>query len=134
MLKHACNLQRPRTSIRRNLEEERIIVGAVREHLQKHSQETLGVVAMNAKNRMCVFSSMKSGDILAEPNSSRGVCALREFLKFCEAGGKTSVLAQTACKTGRQLDSDFEVAVIEALRNEGFECVPQVGEAGFLLI
>ena len=30
-------------------------------------------------------------------------------------------------------DSDFEIAVMEALQREGFECVPQVDAAGYFI-
>ena len=30
-------------------------------------------------------------------------------------------------------DSDFEIAVMESLQREGFECVPQVGAAGYFI-
>jgi very-short-patch-repair endonuclease len=43
------------------------------------------------------------------------------------------MLHSTDHETGRAPDSDFEVAVIEALGRHGFECVPQVGVAGFFI-
>lgn len=36
-------------------------------------------------------------------------------------------------ETGRASDSDFEVAVIEALERHGYQCEPQVGVAGFFI-
>ena len=89
----------------------------------------LNVLFTRSKKRMQIFSSMGSDDIVAGATSSRGVQALRDFLSFCETG----ILHQTVGGTGREPDSDFEIAVMEALSNEGFDCVPQVGVAGFFI-
>lgn len=89
----------------------------------------LNVLFTRSKKRMHIFSSMGSDDIVAGSNSKRGVQALRDFLSFCETG----ILHKTERGTGRAPDSDFEIAVMEALRNEGFECIPQVGVAGFFI-
>ena len=35
--------------------------------------------------------------------------------------------------TNRSPGSDFEIAVMSALRDQGFECIPQVGVAGFFI-
>jgi len=89
----------------------------------------LNVLFTRSKKRMHVFSSMGSDDIVADSTSKRGVKALRDFLSFCETG----ILHKTERDTGRAPDSDFEIAVMEELYNEGFECVPQVGVAGFFI-
>ena len=36
-----------------------------------------------------------------------------------------------ADQTGREPDSDFEIAVIDLLRNKGYEVTPQLGVAGY---
>ena len=89
----------------------------------------LNVLFTRAKKQMRIFSSMGSEDIIAGPTASRGVQALRDFLRFRETG----ILHTTERETGRAPDSDFEIAVMAMLRNEGFECVPQVGVAGFFI-
>lgn len=89
----------------------------------------LNVLFTRSKKRMHIFSSMGSEDIVAGSTAKRGVQALRDFLSFCETG----ILHKTERETGRAPDSDFEIAVMAALRNEGFECVPQVGVAGFFI-
>jgi len=89
----------------------------------------LNVLFTRSKKRMHIFSSMGSDDIVAGPTSKRGVQALRDFLAFCETG----ILHTTERYTGRAPDSDFEIAVMNALRDEGFECIPQVGVAGFFI-
>ncbi|MBL3527473.1 MAG: DUF4011 domain-containing protein [gamma proteobacterium endosymbiont of Lamellibrachia anaximandri] len=89
----------------------------------------LNVLFTRSKKRMHIFSSMGSDDIVAGATSKRGVQALRDFLSFCETG----ILHKTERETGRGPDSDFEIAVMNALRDEGFECIPQVGVAGFFI-
>jgi len=89
----------------------------------------LNVLFTRSKKRMHIFSSMGSEDIVAGSTAKRGVQALRDFLSFCETG----ILHKTERETGRAPDSDFEIAVMAALRKEGFECVPQVGVAGFFI-
>ena len=202
---------------RRNLEEARIICEAVKEHFKRHPEETLGVVAMNAeqrlqiegevetlekndsmfkewldkdaarheslfiknlenvqgderdvifismtygpqepggsvyqrfgpinsdmgwrrlnvlftrsRRRMHVFSSMGSEHVQTGATKTRGVQALHDFLKYCE----TKILHKTELDTARRPDSDFEIAVMNALHDAGFKCVPQVGVAGFFI-
>ena len=89
----------------------------------------LNVLFTRSKKRMHIFSSMSSDDIIIGPNSKRGVKALRDFLSYCETG----ILHKTERDTGRGPDSDFEIAVVAALRDEGFECIHQVGVAGFFI-
>lgn len=88
----------------------------------------LNVLFTRSKKRMHIFSSMKSGDILIGPNSSRGVIALRNFLEFAETG---HLYATT--HTGKDPDSDFEIAVMNELHKHGYECEPQLGVAGFYI-
>lgn len=89
----------------------------------------LNVLFTRSKKRMHIFSSMGSDDVVASATSKRGVQALRDFLSYCETG----ILHKTQRETGRAPDSDFEVAVMDALEREGFECIPQVGVAGFFI-
>lgn len=88
----------------------------------------LNVLFTRAKKRMQVFTSMRSDDILVSAQSKRGVRAFRDFLAFAETGH-----LHRANSTGRAPDSDFEIAVSDALRVAGFECEPQVGVAGFFI-
>ena len=205
-------------SDQQNKEEAKVIAQAVREHFQKHPDETLGVVAMSAKQRdqvddevemlkkkddlfadqldkdakkheslfiknlenvqgderdvifismtygpqqpggkvyqrfgpinsehggrclkelrtlpkkqMHVFSSMDSGDILVGQDAKRGVRDLRDFLKDCETG---NLPQKNESGANREPDSDFEIAVMEALQQEGFECDSQVGVEGYFI-
>ena len=89
----------------------------------------LNVLFTRSRKRMHIFSSLDSDDIVIGSTSKRGVRALRDFLTFCETG----ILHKTEQESGRTPDSDFEIAVMSALKNEGFECIPQVGVAGFFI-
>lgn len=89
----------------------------------------LNVLFTRSKKRMHIFSSMGPEDIVTGPTSKRGVQALRDFLSYCETG----ILHKTVSDTGRGPDSDFEISVMSALRDEGFECISQVGVAGFFI-
>ena len=89
----------------------------------------LNVLFTRSRKRMHVFTSMGSEDIVVGAASKRGVEALRDFLAFSETG----ILHRTKVSTNRPPDSDFEIAVADALKKDGFTCVPQVGVAGFFI-
>jgi len=89
----------------------------------------LNVLFTRSKKRMHIFSSMGANDIVTGSSSKRGVHALRDFLNYCENG----ILHKEQRNTGKEPDSDFEISVIKALSDEGFECIPQVGVAGFFI-
>ncbi len=89
----------------------------------------LNVLFTRARKRMQIFSSMKANDIVVSVKSSLGVKALHDFLAFVETG----ILHHTEGASGRAPDSDFEIAVMQVLRNHGFECEPQIGVAGFFI-
>lgn len=88
----------------------------------------LNVLFTRSKKRMHIYSSMSSYDIQISGTSKKGVHALKNFLEYCESGHLYS-----ARETGRKADSDFEIAVKEALSNNGYECSPQLGVAGYYL-
>lgn len=89
----------------------------------------LNVLFTRSRKRMHVFSSMEPEDIIVGHTSRRGIKALRDFLTYC----KTGIPYEIVDATGRAPDSDFEVAVAQALRDSGFDCIPQVGVAGFFI-
>ena len=88
----------------------------------------LNVLFTRSKKRMHVFSSMTEGHILVSETSSPGVKALKSFLSFAQTGK-----LQQQVHTGKAPDSDFEISVMNALKLEGFNCVPQVGVAGYFI-
>ncbi|OQW93555.1 MAG: hypothetical protein BWK79_10515, partial [Beggiatoa sp. IS2] len=88
----------------------------------------LNVLFTRSRKRMYIRSSMSSGDIIVNTNSSKGVASLKAFLEYCEMGHLNSPKY-----TGKEPDSDFEVAVIRALEKYGYDCEPQLGVAGYYL-
>lgn len=88
----------------------------------------LNVLFTRSKKRMHIFSSMTEGHILANETSSPGVHALKNFLSFAQTGKLPQIK-----HTDKEPDSDFEIAVMNALKLEGFKCVPQVGVAGYFI-
>lgn len=88
----------------------------------------LNVLFTRAKKRMHVFTSMSSADILADSTATKGRLALRNFLAYCERTPES-----VAHETRRSPDSDFEIAVAQALEKQGFSCTPQLGVAGYFL-
>jgi very-short-patch-repair endonuclease len=88
----------------------------------------LNVLFTRARRRVVVFSSLASDDIQTTAGSAWGLRALKGYLRYAETG-----LLDQASFTGREPDSEFEVAVAEALQNRGFEVVAQVGVAGYFI-
>ncbi len=89
----------------------------------------LNVLVTHAKERMEVFSTMRSTDVLLGDQPKRGVEVLHRFLAFAESGR----LGTPSRRSGKQPDSDFGVAVAEALGREGDSCEPQLGVAGVFI-
>ena len=89
----------------------------------------LNVMFTRAKQKMEVFSSLSSGDIIVSENSSRGVRSLKAFLYFLE----TSTITRAPEFTGRGFDSEFEESVYKILSDVGYKVVPQVGVAGYFI-
>lgn len=89
----------------------------------------LNVMFTRAKQKMEVFTSMLSSDINVGEHSSRGVRALKAFLRFVETGKVTHAPEVT----GRGFDSEFEESVYNILSDAGYKAVPQVGVAGYFI-
>nr|WP_285372922.1 DUF4011 domain-containing anti-phage protein Hhe [Vibrio parahaemolyticus] len=89
----------------------------------------LNVLFTRAKKRIQVYSSMTAEQIVLSESSSLGVKSLKAYLQFAQTG---QLIGQDGVQQGEP-DSDFEIAVMSALSKHGFECVPQVGVAGFFI-
>jgi hypothetical protein len=87
----------------------------------------LNVLFTRAKKRIQVYSSFRSEHVLVNDTSKRGVRALKNYLAYAESGE----LMEQAGDSQGEPDSDFEIAVMKQLGTAGYECVPQVGVAGF---
>lgn len=90
-------------------------------------ERRLNVLFSRAKKRMHVFSSMLPDDI--KQSESKGTQLLKDFLYYAKNG----IERTTGNVTGREPDSDFEIAVAQLLASHGYECVPQVGVQGYFI-
>jgi superfamily I DNA and/or RNA helicase/very-short-patch-repair endonuclease len=86
----------------------------------------LNVLFTRSKKRMHIFTSMASWDVVSDTN--RGVRSLRAFLEYAEKGHLHNTVI-----TKKAADSDFELSVMKILADNGFNCEPQLGVAGFFL-
>ena len=77
---------------------------------QSSGWRRLNVLFTRSKKRMHIISSMNSTDILTSDTTSKGVSAIKEFLRYCETG-----FLHEEKQTGKAPDSDFEIAVMKAL-------------------
>jgi len=89
----------------------------------------LNVVATRARQRVEVFTSLKPSDIIIGPHSKRGARALRNYLEYAATGR----LPDTAMPAGGAYENEFEESVGRMIEALGFQCVPQVGVAGFYI-
>jgi very-short-patch-repair endonuclease len=88
----------------------------------------LNVLFTRAKQGIELVTSMESSHIHPIPTSSRGVHALKDYLKYVETRS-----LDTGRQTGRPPDSEFEVVVAEALERHGYQVECQVGVANYFI-
>ena len=88
----------------------------------------LNVLFTRSRIRMEIFSSIDSSDVIVSEKSSEGVRAFRGMLRYAETG-----MIEGAISSGREPDSDFEVAVAQMFVNHGYEVECQIGVAGFFI-
>jgi transcription elongation GreA/GreB family factor len=88
----------------------------------------LNVLFTRSRKRMEIFSSLQPEDISLTDRTSRGAKALRDYLAYAKDG-----ILEAPTITGRDPDSDFEIAVGDVLRNHDYKVEPQLGVAGFFI-
>lgn len=91
-------------------------------------EKRLNVLFTRARLRCEIFSNFRWSDMRIEPDSSKGVSALRTFLHYAETGHLDLPVTSNFPPM-----SPFEESVIRVLEEEGYEVVPQVGSAGFYI-
>lgn len=97
---------------------------------QAGGERRLNVLFTRAKHRLDVFCSFDPNNLrVSEATSPRGLRVLRDYLRY--ASGE--IWWARGTETGREPDSDFEVAVAAALRARGYEARAQVGVAGYFI-
>jgi very-short-patch-repair endonuclease len=88
----------------------------------------LNVLFTRAKKRTVVFSSLDPERIQTTASTPWGVRALKQYLIFARTG-----ILQQADDGGDQPANDFERSVGDALKEKGYDVVPQIGVAGFFI-
>jgi very-short-patch-repair endonuclease len=92
-----------------------------------YGHRRLNVLFTRAKKKVVVFTSMSAEEI-QEENKHWGVRALKGYLQYAKLGYSSM---QDADPKGDTCDSEFEEWVLQALRANGFDAVPQFGFAGY---
>jgi superfamily I DNA and/or RNA helicase len=89
----------------------------------------LNVLITRAKQKMQIFTSMQSSDIIVSNSSSKGLVAFKSFLHYLETGRRV----ERGVETDRGFDSPFEESVYNLLKERGIKTVPQVGVSGYFI-
>lgn len=92
-------------------------------------QRRLNVAISRARERVVIFSTLQPDHIDIARVSAAGVIDLKLYLDFAKRGPKA--LLEQSAPTGLDPDSPFEIAVIRALRERGWNVHPQVGCTGY---
>lgn len=95
---------------------------------QNGGERRLNVLITRARERCCVFSSIRHDDIDLTRTDAAGVRALKRFLKFAETGQ-----IDLPFVSGNSYQSPFEEAVANAIQQLGYQVHAQVGSCGFYL-
>ena len=86
----------------------------------------LNVLFTRAKRSIALYTSMRPEDIVMDGATPDGTKALRNYLEYARTGSLATVE-----ETGREADSDFEISVMDILKQSGYEVTPQLGVAGY---
>lgn len=86
----------------------------------------LNVLFTRARKSVAVYTSLRPEDIVVDATTPEGTKSLRAYLEYARSGQLATVQ-----ETALPPDSDFEVAVMQALQMRGYEVTPQLGVAGY---
>lgn len=89
----------------------------------------LNVALTRARHEMLVFTSFDPSMIDLNRTSARAVRDLKHFLEFADRG--PSALAEAVHGSVGGYESPFEEAVARALRDKGWQVIPQIGVSRF---
>ncbi|MBF0524099.1 MAG: hypothetical protein HQK56_03265, partial [Deltaproteobacteria bacterium] len=88
----------------------------------------LNVIFTRAKQRVELFSSMRSHDVVPSPDAGKGVHALKAYLAYAETGFLPD---NGITPAGTEARSHFQASVMDILHRHGHQAAAQVGAAGF---
>lgn len=94
---------------------------------QENGWRRLNVLITRSKQKMHVFTSMHSHEIIGDEDLPAGARHLKGFLRYLETGS----LVGEITPEGLPFDSDFEESVYKVLLDAGIKSVPQVGVKGY---
>lgn len=104
--------------------------GSVRQNFGPISRQggwrRLNVLFTRARKSIVLVTSLRPEDIVVDNTTPEGTKALRNYLDFARSG---QIVRSE--ETDLDPDSDFEVSVIDMLRERGYEVTPQLGVAGY---
>ncbi len=89
----------------------------------------LNVAVTRAREQIDVVTSVRASDFDLSETAKPGAQRLRDYLEFAENGPKA--LRREIEAMGGEYESPFEESVGEAVRELGYEAIPQVGVGGF---
>ena len=86
----------------------------------------LNVLFTRARQKIHVFSSLKSEHIRIKDESSRGLKTFKEYISYVDQMGGLHKQSDPACAEG-----PFHIAIKQVLRELGYDCDCNVGISGF---
>lgn len=86
----------------------------------------LNVLFTRAKKSIVIYTSLLPADIVNDGTTPEGTKALRNYLEYVRTGSLT-----TLEETDREPDSEFEILVMNMLKQRGYAVTPQLGVAGY---
>lgn len=89
-------------------------------------ERRLNVLTTRARLRCEIFTNITDDDIDLNRSNTRGIVALKRYLKYARTGE-----LEVSEPTEGEAESPFEEAVADALRQQGYDVVHQVGASGF---
>jgi hypothetical protein len=92
-------------------------------------QRRLNVAVTRAREKLVVVSSIRAGDLDLEASQAPGVHHLHQYLDYAERGIDALESTQPQGRTEPVPPLDEEI--VKAIRQLGFEVLPQVGSSGF---
>jgi very-short-patch-repair endonuclease len=93
----------------------------------KFGHRRLNVLFTRAKNRLILVTSLRPSDIHVNSGiQNRGKTILKEYIEYASFSPVSQPYQEI-----KETDSDFEVSVMTALKDYGFDLTPQVGVKGF---
>ena len=95
---------------------------------QKTGHRRLNVLFTRAKCRVDLFTSLTAAQVREDEGTASGARALKGYLEYAATGRLEGGLLSR-----REPDSDFEIAVGDALTRKGYEVTPQVGVNGYFI-